>query len=351
MLVAAAIGGVVAIASLNLVVDPYLVWGWSWPGINHYKPWLHHGGVSQFAAWVRRPRTIVVGASQVAVGFDPASPVLREWGSTFLAVEVVSRLPFAQDTVSAAIRGGRLQRAIVELDPRHFRPCPRPLPESGSGRSAAAVLAHILLIPAVRPSLRVLRTNLWGSAEATAGEILQQPSGLVRWPRSPPEEIERNAPAVADAIFGYGWQPPCAGGAPQARPFDELDALAQLSRSNDVRLILFFGPVHPELLLAMHRQGYWPILEDLKRQLAAFASRSGLDIWDFSTVALDPDRRSYAAEFYDPLHFAPRLGEAILARLRGDGGDLGDLLLSSTFDRISARDRQRLESSTRQSAR
>ncbi len=150
---------------------------------------------------------------------------------------------------------------------------------------------------------------------------------------------------------------PCPSGEVVFRHDEQFDSFARfrdllvLAARRKVDLKLFISPSHVLLMEAMMQSGVWPYSEQWKSELLAIVDDvnreygSDFRLVDFegidrySTEPIPPGDQPMAY-YHDPLHYSPRLGDLILARLYSDdtepdwGVSLRRTTLPGHFQRI-----------------
>jgi hypothetical protein len=120
----------------------------------------------------------------------------------------------------------------------------------------------------------------------------------------------------------------------------DVQAILDLCESRSIRVIVFINPVHADRLEMLDLLGDWQAFEEWKRELVALAARyqgkdggSRIPLWDFSgydsystePVSVGGQSMHY---FWEPSHYTPALGAAIVKRIFGVGDEHFGVLLS-----------------------
>jgi hypothetical protein len=331
-LAGAAIAVLVLIAGFNFVMDPYAVWRTQWPGINQYRRWLHTDDAPIATVAFHRPRGLVLGNSQVAMGFDPRGPAVAAWGAPLVLAHENPSYDFETQVLEAASRGGGFRLALVEIDQRQLQACDWRQPPV----DPSAAVARLLSLSVLPQSLQALAMSLRADRRGPPAVEHQLASGLVVAPvRSPGVALLQRMDYPGQVLGAV--DEACADQADR-----RLAALARLAATRHFALVFFVTPWRLDMLQQAYAEGDWPRLEELKRRLAAVAGRTGAPIWDFSTASLRPRSGVADADYYDSFHFKPPLGERILLAMRPGAADetaLAARLTPANIDAVIAADR------------
>ena len=331
-LASAAIAVLALIAGFNFIMDPYAVWRIEWPGINQDRRWLHTDDAPIATIAFHRPSGLVLGNSQVAMGFDPHGPAIAAWGGPLLLAHENASYDFEAQLLEAASRGGRLKEALVQVDERQLKACHWPTPAV----DPLSASTRLLSLSVLAQSAQALNMSLDADFRGPPGVEYQLASGLVIAPRrlASTRLLERlDYPGrVFDAV-----DEGCADQADR-----RLEALANLGRRRGFTLDFFVAPWRQLQLQLTLADGDWPRLEELKRRLAAVAGRTGVPVWDFSTASLRSTSGVTDRDFYDSFHFKPELGERLLMAMRPGSPDhtvLAARLTPANIEGVIAADR------------
>ena len=110
---------------------------------------------------------------------------------------------------------------------------------------------------------------------------------------------------------------------------DDLHAIVELCRVNDIRAIIVINPIHVNLLETYSRLGYWQAFENWKRELVSMTMPLGderrppvnIELWDFSEYDQysTTDLPQATDWFWDSNHYTRRLGDLMLRRIFTSG--------------------------------
>lgn len=103
--------------------------------------------------------------------------------------------------------------------------------------------------------------------------------------------------------------------------FNILIKMLNKLRKKNVKVILFFSPIHSELLKQIYIQDAWNSFQEVKRKLTSIVSSSPLlnsiELWDFSlvnniTMEIPPVTVGKKMKwYYDSAHYKPSVGKLI----------------------------------------
>lgn len=309
----------------TFVVDPYHVLGWSEiPGINERRTRAHadgyrvrvgHGLIETDAS------TILLGSSRSHDGFPHELP---DWpgGYANMAMGGTNAFELANAAVLAA-DNPNIDCAVIGLDLREFGDYPRAdatywITPLAGGSQLQAHIQTSLSLDAFARALQTVIDNITGGSD-------------VDWetayaPENSRERFDTELEKRYRSYLGFVYDP--------ERPeflFRGIDAL--LARGIQVRV--FIHPIHSRIEEARWRAGIDVEDLQLRRDLTRLAEDRNaapprspcfpggpLEVWDFagfSEVSLSgpPSHSGDVLNpwYYEPSHYRPELGQAILSRL------------------------------------
>ena len=361
-------GCIVLVAGLNLLVDPYDVFGTPrLAGISRSKPSAkNHALLAKTYQEARaRPVTVLIGSSSAHIGVDADA---AQWPAAMRPVYNYGipggyATSTSLRTLEEAVTAGGVRNAVVFLDfqnflvpeqaapglsedERRFRRLPdgRPNPYR-SMQFAQDVFLSLATFGALvdsvdtvagqaRPSVLNLAAN-GSSTEADFIEAARSGGMYDLFAQKDMFEVER-ADRLKQVMAGWEGKLPNLG---------IVRAMIVLARRNDVGLTLVLTPHHGDALDIYWRDGMWPRLEQLKVELTGLVAEMGgaVSLWDFmdySAFNVEPvpragDRRSATKWFWEPTHFKKALGALMIQRMFGQDAPLFGARL--TPDNVAAR--------------
>jgi hypothetical protein len=353
---------IAAIASLNLVVDPFgMYWLVDLEGFNAYKPAVDHRVRLVKAYDVRRlrPQGIILGTSRSHLGLRPAHD---GWDPTAkpvynLAFDGATTKEMYQYLLHAhAMRP--LRQVVLGLDTYHATLAPattRPdfdphlLDSPGVLALPSLIRADLKVftsLDALRASLATVRSQrdrepLWFAPDGQRlGEVFFRRAGEhfeQLGPREYFKEIDRlevgfkREGQLAANARGPGRTAQPATAASETS-LDYIRRIVAFCRAQSVDLRIFIAPEHAHQLEITAAIGEWATLENAKRALVQLLAEDAarhpgappIPLWDFSgyssvtTEALpEPGSRAEMGFYWDSSHFKDVVGDLVLDRLFG----------------------------------
>ncbi len=355
-----------AVVAVNYVVDPYEVFGSPRiAGINLLKPSAKNHAMLAKTYQVARahPATVLIGSSSTHIGIDAADPAWPRAMQPIYNYGIPGGYDTSAslDTLREAIFLGGVKNAIVFLDFQNFF-----VPEQKSaslteddrrfhlltdGRPnphrAAQVASDMFLSLATMGALIDSLTTVAGQRSANLLNLAPNGSSTEAdfsnaartdgmhdlFAQKDAFEAERAAWLAQEMAT---WKGPLPN-------LDIIRAIIALARANDVSLTLVITPHHADALELYWRDGLWPRVEQLKRELADIvaAAGPGVVLWDFmdyspyTTEPVPPagDRHTPTHWFWEPTHFKKQLGHIMIQRINGAGTpDFGAILTPDTVE-------------------
>jgi hypothetical protein len=339
----------VAVAAVNVAVDPYGLFGTrAVEGFNAKKVRAEQEGRLFKSASVARvsPQVVILGNSRAEIGFDPRSAAWPDGAGPVYNFALPGTGPrSAADTLSVAA-GARIPTTVVlgvdfpdflrTPDERSLAPV---IPSVGApGPSIEAYARSALTVDSLLNSLlTVLRQNEPESTELTAFGFnpLRDYAALVRREGHRSLFDQKNAEYQA-RLAGGRFMPDAA----KSTEFGQLDAILAFARQHGIRVHLVIYPYHAEFLDIVESSGLWPAFEKWKRQLVANAAgaRGDVHLWDFSgysryTTEAVPRKRGEQMQWYwESGHFKPALGDVVIEDLYRTHPRLGRRMTRDTVE-------------------
>jgi hypothetical protein len=350
-----------AIAAVNVIVDPYLVF--SVPrmtGFNARKPAVDTQQQQQlmkaYEVLRKDPATLLLGSSRIALGIDTNSPYWPERDRPVYNLGIPGGDPYmAYRYLQHEMARHRPQLVVMGLEPDHFlndgppRPSglqSRPPPAGFESRLLVAAdgsenkdvgwarfvdsFQSVLSLQAINDSLSTLSANISrNSSDVPNG-------GVWEWsiPRKLSEEVGPYPLFVLSdmSYFRYFATSKSTEYSVDPDVMRVLRDIMELCRGTGTRLAIIVNPSHVYELEVLSMSGMWPALENWKRQLLVLTSQykaerseSRVELWDFSgydsfSTETIPKDKQLLHWFIDPAHYGPALGDEIIKRVVG-GGD------------------------------
>lgn len=326
-----------AMAVLNYVMDPYLIFGTPRDvGFNARKPAMESQLylIKTYDVLRAHPRTVLLGSSSIGVGLDPESRVWPE------QLRPVYNLGLPSGTALTAYRylqhltaEDSPQWVVLGLDFRDILPLDK-TPEYDShltvkldgSRNAALARQHFydllrasLSLDTSIDSINSLSGNLAGNSSD-----IQQGGLDYRTYRDLTSELG-SLPLVVFSDFNLSSR--YARAKVDMTPLEHVRAILNLCRERHIETILVLNPSHVDEQEIFELEGKWPALENWKRkitQLVAEYAHNGMhiELWDFygydaySTEPVPAGGRALHW-FINPEHYTHALGDRVLRRIFG----------------------------------
>lgn len=351
---------IVAAAGLNVLVDPYNLFGSPRvSGFNMKRPYAgDRGRVGKVHQVMRiQPRTIIVGNSRPEMGLNPDQECWSDKLKPVFNLAIPGFTVYEQTRYTQhAIFSSPVKLILMGVDfsdflvaGRRHDPALWPSPEESTLRLSVDALAQ------PRPKFTVDRfvdgfrasVSLSALADSIATIALQRRRWLeTRTPLgfNPAEGIyipivntegaqtlfaQKNrqlatiyAPAHTLYYDGTSW----------SAEFEALDRLAKQVQQDSIEIVFFINPYHAEYLLLLDAAGLWPMFEQWKKKLVSLAGEHRIPVWDFSIfddhateLVNDLPQRGQSLDwFWEPAHYRDKLGSLMLSRILGATCDAGD---------------------------
>lgn len=339
---------IAAAAALNVAVDPYRLWR---DDAGTAKPKAGPNSVVGKAYAVARaaPGALILGNSRAEVGFDPqhaawpasARPV---YNLALPGTGVGTSLDYLRHALAAP--RARVRTVVLGLDVQDYL-------VDAKAPVAAEYPDTRLIGAASAPGARELRRlRDYGQATLTVGALLDSVATLAARGDAHAADLDAQGfnpmrdyvKAAADEGYrklfdqknlanSRAWlRRPAALDRAEGRegaPLADLRQIIALCDERGVDLRLAIYPYHAHLLEIVDATGHWEAFEQWKRRVAAIAAETGVPLWDFAgydertgeDVPARGDRRTAMRWYWEAGHFKKELGDLVLARVLGDGGD------------------------------
>ena len=376
-----------AIVVLNVIVDPFYIFGSRTGAWNRLKPAaLEHGAPTKTSLLGRvRPRTLLLGNSRIEVGFDPASAA---WPSEMLPVfngglagyTLSTSAELLDDALAAP--GSNLKHVLVGVDLFDFLEAD-PSSPAWSPVDADSDQDHTHTGPDPSGALWAFLTQLRQAMDATLTldaflgsitTVLAQntPSATMLPNGFDPKtdygvyvkqhgfrDLFDQKQMQLDARFAR-YPHPDYTDPYRTSSFRSLRKIITVARVHDLNLTLVIYPYHAWVMDLIRKHGIWDASEAWKRALVRVVAEtapsmqarvvdfSGYNVVTQEHVPAPGDVRTDVHWYWEPGHFRSALGDRIIARLYDNNGDVfGRDLTPLTVDAVisSIRDESALLSS------
>ncbi len=372
---AGALGMLALVALINVIVDPYDIYGWvSIAGFNSNKTQAIAESRMTKPYLIERthPATLLLGSSRVEAGFDPESAAWPETLRPVLNLGLPGAGPYGQFRIlQDALATTRpklvlmgISFAEAQIAPMHNVPgAAKPavgsvaaefedrlrVAESGEANPGFRFarmkdLARTLLsLSALGDSILTLlnqnvadRSRLTSLGFNTAADF----RGLVRTDGENSLFVAKDREKIAELLQ---WS---------AEPRLDTESVARaiaLAQQHDAEVVVVIAPVYADEMEIYRQAGVIQLYDNWRRQIsdivAAAAHNGTVSLWDFSAISpyttealpLPSNRSTQLRWFWETNHFKPALGDMVIERIFGDGpGDFGTRITPETLPREQA---------------
>jgi hypothetical protein len=329
-----------SVATVNLLVDPYRVFGTpDLPGVTAVKPdFVEHLRLTTPYAIERvRPEALILGTSRAGRGLSPGHPAFKGLRTYNAALPAVSLYEVLR-TLQHANAVNRLKVVVLGLDNRMFYANPDGQGTFSEARMAvkasgvrqrnpfAARLpdyaASLLSTDALLSSARAVRYQRWPSLTlATNGqwtatnEVFDAYRGFRVMTRNTFERYFRYASGQFD----------------MSRASEPLREILRLCHREHIDLRVFIPPAHAWHWEAMRLMGMTARFDEIRREIVRVNAETALEfnrrafrIVDFSgyrgaNIAKSPKKEGEATVWYaESVHFTSALGGVVLDEIMAD---------------------------------
>lgn len=352
-----------ALASFNLVVDPYLVFGMKrWKGFNNVKPAVetHEAMMKVYQASRVQARTVILGSSRTDIGQDPHSSAWPEsyrpvYNLSLAGSGIETSLHYLKHMMASNGQQVPTSTLIVGLDFEDFLVLPPQQSGSftqnateqkvGNKNDRLVVLedgkpnpehamqvlkdeaTSLFSLDALLDSLRTVYASHF-SPKADLYADGQLSSGLMS------ASVRSDGLAMifeqkfATTVPKYAGTHRMLAGTVGGDGLSGVQALIDFAKSRNMKLILVIQPAHVIWLEMLDFFGYWSDYEQWRlalTQRVATMKQAGTDVslWDFEgynryseeTIPESTDHRTMMHWYWDPVHHTTNLGEVIIKRI------------------------------------
>ncbi len=321
--------GATLVAGINVVVDPYGLFGIvEIAGFNAEKP-TRDGSRSLKSLQLRRQNydVVVLGSSRAQLGIDPASPTLEGARAFNLGLVDVSMTEL-EHVVDYMLRHQAPHTVLIGVDLISFnanRPANGDFAESGfAGNGLIALyVPRVLSSRAFTDSVSTVAYNLSGAGRARFGRhgALERPADT---------RYDHRA-AFRHMIGFYAKWDFYTDFIYSAASVRALRRALERLLARDIRVFLFISPVHASQLEVMRLMGLYDDFERAKRDLVALTvaldAGERLQLWDFSgynSITLEHLPAPHSGDamhwYWEQAHYRRSTGDLMLARMLGTPG-------------------------------
>lgn len=314
------------VASVNILVDPYGLFGVvEIEGFNAEKPERDGSRTLKSLQLRRQPYDVVfLGSSRVQLGMHPGSPVLDGARAYNLGLVDVSMVEM-EGVVDYMLRHQRPRTVVIGIDlisfdARHATNGDYAVSGFAGASPAQLYLPRIGSLRALADSVSTVFYNLSGAKRSVF-----DPHGALHRPRNMPYDYREAFRHMIAYYANWEFYTDFAYGPENVRSLRR--SLRQLLRRN-IRVHLFVSPVHASQLEVMRLMGLYDEFERVKRDLVAITA--GLDagdhlqLWDFTgynNITIETLPRPGSGEhmrwYWEQAHYKRETGDMILARMLG----------------------------------
>lgn len=322
-------------AIINLIADPYGIWGTPRiNGINSVKSSGFHGRIPKYVEWshwVKSPQTILLGTSRTADGLRTDHAALQNGTVYNMAL---GGQPFHETLVlfKHALKRGGMKRVVIGLDffafNAYWATDVVDQKRLSPGHNFDLLFSTSTLsdsITTIRQSLPVIETirSAHAADHGLSDAALQPPAAMPV--RVLFKEVEKIfATYYRPSPFHlYAYSTPETG----ENTIEDFRELLNLAYLNDVELHLFISPSHAWQWEVLADVGLWENWENWKNELvrinkeqAGKAGKPVYPLWDFSgynsiSTETVPASNTAMKWYSDPSHYNKACGDLILDRI------------------------------------
>ncbi|HEY4374102.1 MAG TPA: hypothetical protein VGN52_19415 [Burkholderiales bacterium] len=321
-------------AAANVVIDPLgIFFVADVPGLNHYKPEiLNYWRVSlPMRARMVKPQTVILGSSRSLLGLDPKGAGPEAFNFSVPGATTCE----LRDALQIALEGGRLKRAVIELDffaatARRINPdCGLPEARDHPWRLLAqTVLSSDTLNASLKTVTKQRKVDpaIWqpgpdGHAHLDPGFNAKTGGPRARFTNM--EQVYTRDYYLMPPVCGFVLERTGSGS------LDYLRKLLDLAYANHIETRLFFSPEHARQLALIDDARLFPVYEAWMRgvlrvsqEAAVAAGQAPFPVstnfekdWVTEPLPASPDADT--RWIIDGTHYTPAAGRAILAKVMG----------------------------------
>jgi hypothetical protein len=321
-----------AFLALTWLIDPYGVspLGVSLSGLNEHKPKRRSIDryIKPYEVWKYQPRTVFIGSSRMLQSMDTRLLDGTRFAPAYNAAVSGATMDQDADHLEAYLRlDPNLKYAFVELFiwqvllPQQPEPPREWLPEFVRNSVALQLSGRTLLDAAV-----TVKAN---RERYPRGQYVDR-HGRMIFPPDWNAKLHFDAyhrwivPLHKHTVVDFKLHP---------STFRGMDRMVQLCREHGVELYFVVLPNNPYDDYRLQSFGYWEVLEQWQRRIAAYPNVLGFSQYTAPLIEPPSERMVY---WYDPLHPSARYGELMLRAFLGerDAAIPADILLPINQDTV-----------------
>lgn len=356
----------VVVFMINVVVDPYSVWGsGSILGVNARKPLFTDFERISKAYEIRRlkPHGIVLGSSRAERGIDPDHPAWPTDGNYNLCLRGIS-LEEIQGFLNHSIGVSDIEVVVYGLDFFTFNACQKTHEQYDPDILASEIFDSGWILEALRlsASTKTLLDSwrsfrMQNSPEALLGPLKNgrlndndMRNNIVEW-GGQRAAFERNEQLSMSLLYNANGQRYDFVNE-DTSTFDQFRKILATCHENDIRLFLFISPTHARQLELIAYTDLWGKFEEWKRQLVianeavaeqfgkepfALHDFSGYNAWTSEPLPVEEGTEARMKYYWESSHYTRELGDIVLETLfsnteRADG--FGNKLTSENVEDV-----------------
>lgn len=268
--------------------------------------------IKPYEVWRYQPRTIFLGTSRIHESIDPRVLDGTRYAPAYNAAIPANTLSENAATIEQYFRlDRRLKYVFIELFPVNFL-MPGPVEPQASVLSAFEKIVPLQFsTAALFASYDTIAFNQTAAAHPIGPYI--SPQGFWVRPAGFDTATTFDAQRHSDAIAQIHKKIPLM--LLQPTTFGDLDRIVAACDKHDARLVMFVTPSYPWEEYRLLSLGYWPLLEEWLRRLAAYKN-----VVSFAQMnALTEEAAGKDMRYWnDPIHFGMPFGRLMLRAFLGD---------------------------------
>lgn len=268
----------------------------------------------------------ILGSSRSELGIDPQSNAFAGLGKGYNAALPGSNLSETRKVVEYLVERHSIRELYLSLELVMF---------SRYRTSVDDFDRSLFVVDSIDDRINFEGRMLWGAGTTKRSfqSLLakENEADYVNGFRSAPES-PGNAAELSSALTRYYLESPEAfyDYELSEERWEDLIAIVESCDRHEIKLFLFFPPVHAEFLEVIQEAGLAEVLEELKKRVVKDERLNGLqengllEVWDFNSYRgiqaeplPDPDALPGEMQFYYEIsHFRPKVGAAMIRQMR-----------------------------------